>query len=237
MNKTKRLLTIAFSPPVPKRKDQFLQTYMLQKNLSLFKFIMIQASYIRKRIWILSGLVFLFALFISHYTVNAALLAVSGILPLLAVAMVTESNRSYAYAMAELEMACRFSLKAVILARRVILGLLNILLLCILSPVCSTGEVSMLRTGLYLLTPYMLSAISNLCIVRKYKSREATYGCIAVGTAVSLSIELLKTYGFDIYADKYLPQWTGIFLLLCAAAVFQSVKFLKNTEDCYGTNC
>ena len=48
--------------------------------------------------------------------------AVYGLVPFLVLISVTESTRSYRYEMEELELSSRFSLKSIVMARMVILG-------------------------------------------------------------------------------------------------------------------
>ena len=78
-------------------------------------------------------------------------------------AVVTEQNRFHIFLMSELEMAARFSLKSVVLARMEILGIVHLLVLLFLIPVCARLHgTSVFQTGLYLLVPYLLTADAGL---------------------------------------------------------------------------
>lgn len=61
--------------------------------------------------------------------------------------------------MEELELATRFSLKSVLLARLCLVGSLHAVLLLCLTLLCrGTGAASFGRTVVYLLVPYLLTA-------------------------------------------------------------------------------
>lgn len=88
---------------------------------------------------------------------------ISALLPFAAVSVVTEQNRFHIFLMSELEMAARFSLKSVVLARMEILGIVHLLVLLFLIPVCARLHgASVFQTGLYLLVPYLLTADAGL---------------------------------------------------------------------------
>ena len=61
---------------------------------------------------------------------------VSAFTPFLALLLIAESTKSAIYGMNELEMSARFSLKSVVLARLIILGVFNFGIFCIIIPVC-----------------------------------------------------------------------------------------------------
>ena len=60
----KRSIQKAFAAPKPdpQEKARFLKT-LPQPQIGMFRFILVQASYLRKATWILSGLILLLALF------------------------------------------------------------------------------------------------------------------------------------------------------------------------------
>lgn len=178
----------AFEPPAPVRKTQFLQkTAPLPAKLSLFAFLQVQLRYIRKRIWIASALIFGALLFGSLVLSADMIWAVSAFAPLLALLMVTETGRSETWGMAELEMATRFSLRSVLLARLGILGLGSLLFLGLSFLIgLSHSRISPPRAALYIITPFLLTTFSCLQIVRRRRERESIYLCAGVSACISL---------------------------------------------------
>ena len=125
-NQLKERIQKAFVAPKldQKKKDTFLKT-LLQPKMSMFRFVLSQASYIRKITWYLSGLILLVALFGAYNISQDTLWVVSAIVPVLGLLAVTEGNRSMMYGMSEFELSTRFSLRSVVLAKMSILGLSN----------------------------------------------------------------------------------------------------------------
>ncbi len=130
-----------FDAPQPLHKRAFLRT-LEQPKISIPAFILTQFGYIRRWVWIVSALVFVLsatgAAGLSQDTVWVA----SALMPLLALTVVSESGRSQNYEMAELEMATRFSLRSVVLARLGILGMENLIVLSLLLPVDTARQAS-----------------------------------------------------------------------------------------------
>ena len=173
-NQLKRSIPKAFAAPEPdqQEKARFLRT-LPQPQISMFRFIFVQASYIRKVSWGLSCLILLLALFGACNISQDTLWVVSAFVPALGLLAVTESNRSMMYGMSEFEMSTRFSLKSVVLARMSILGLFNFAVIAVLTPLCRIGnDFSLLQTGMYLLVPYLLTVNCSLWITRRTNDRE-----------------------------------------------------------------
>ena len=106
---------------------------------------------------------------------------VSAFTPFLALLLIAESTKSAIYGMNELEMSARFSLKSVVLARLIILGVFNFGIFCIIIPVCHVANsISFMQTGVYLFVPYLLTTSISLYLVRRFRNKEVIYGCMAV---------------------------------------------------------
>ena len=136
----KRALAASFSPPPPQRKTVFLRT-LPQPDLSLGTFLWNQIPYLRKRTWLLSCGVLLPAVWGGSCMNPNVLWITAALLPFVALLAVTEGTRSAVYGMEELELATRFSLKSVLLARLCLVGSLHAVLLLCLTLLCrGTGR-------------------------------------------------------------------------------------------------
>lgn len=231
MDKWKDELKEAFGAPRPVRKREFLRQLALPQ-MTIHEFLFSQIGYIRKWVWCVSMLIFVVAILGLAFLPNTVLWLISGLSPLLALTIISESGRSEFYEMAELEMATRFSLRGVTFARLVILGLMNLLLLGILLPIGLLCNVVVpCAAALYIITPFLLSAFIGLFIVRRYNGQEALYAC--VGTSIGISVSLFLSHNFFsfIYQEQYLIAWITIALALVLGNGKQCVVMIKQKEE------
>ena len=229
----KRNIQKAFAAPTPDQQEKvkFLRT-LPQPQIGMFRFILTQASYIRKVSWVLSGLILLPALFGACRISQDTLWVVSAFVPALGLLAVTESNRSMMYGMSEFEMSARFSLKSVVLARMSILGLLNFAVIAVLTPLCRIGnDFSLLRTGMYLLVPYLLTVNFSLWIARRINHKEIIYGCMCVATIVSGINTGAHLVTDLIYQDIYTTWWLVLSILLLIELAYEIHCTIKRTEE------
>lgn len=224
-------LSYAFEAPEPLRKKEFLKG--LQKpRISMYEFIISQIGYIRSWTWCVSALVFCLSLGGTVLLPAEVLWPISALTPLLALTIVTECGRSESYEMEELEMATRFSLKSVVIARLGILGVENLLFLFLMIPVgIWRHEFSPMRMGLYILTPYLLTTFTGLYIMRKFRGLEAALICAGIAGIVSFSLLLFQYSYPQVYQNENLVWWAVAALLLCAGVVKQTWQMINRTEE------
>ena len=232
-NQLKRSIQKAFAAPEPdqQEKARFLRT-LPQPQIGMFRFIFVQASYVRQVSWVLSGLILLLALFCTCNIREDTLWVISAFVPILGLLAVMEGNRSMTYGMSEFEMSTRFSLKSVVLARMSILGLINFAVIAILTPLCRIGnDFSLLRTGMYLMVPYLLTVNFSLWITRQVNSRETIYGCICVAVIVS-GINTGLRFATDlIYQESYTSWWLVLSVFLLIELAYEIHCTIKRTEE------
>ena len=203
-----------------------------QPRISMFRFILMQATYMRKLTLVLSVLLLLPALIGAFYISENTLWIVSAFVPILGLLAVAETTRSTMYGMSEFEMSTRFSLKSVVLARMSILGVLDFIVLACAIPLCCTGsKFSLLQTGLYLLVPYMLTVNISLWIVRHFQSRETIYVCMSVAVLVSGANVGLHFITDLIYQNAYIVWWFILSVLLFAGMAHETYLTMKQAEE------
>lgn len=221
----KKALRDAFEPPAPEQKDEFLKN-MPCPEISNLDFMLSQAGYIRKYVWVISVLIFGIAIGGAWVLEKEILWVISALLPFAAISVVAEYNRSHAFLMSELEMASRFSLKSVVLARMGILGIVHLCLLIFLIPVCTWHQVvSVLRTGVYLLVPYLLTTSLGLWAARILQGVESLYVCAGIASGVSGVHIFIRSVIPVLFEERYIPVW----ILLLAAAAVTTVREWKRT--------
>ncbi len=232
MNKEiKKLLKEGFEPPAPVNKQDFLRSMDISTAIYL-DCLFSQAGYIRKWVWGLSVLIFAISLTGAELLERDMIWCISAFMPLLAMAAITETGRSEAYGMAELEISTRFSLRSVVLARLCILSAADFILICLLIPLAFINDGgTCFQTGVYMVCPYLLTAFFCLWVVRKVRSKETLYLCGGISAGVSAGNILLYTRCPGIFADQYFIWWVAVLAVLGAGTLNQSYQMVKQTEE------
>ncbi|TCL58065.1 hypothetical protein EDD76_107180 [Kineothrix alysoides] len=227
----KRALYGAFEAPESQRKNAFLKN-IRQPGIGYFKFVLLQASYIRKWVWGLSVTIFAAALIGGGFMERDVVWVLSALMPYLAAASIAESVRSEMYGMAELEMASRFPLKSVMLARMGILGVFHLTLLGLLVPFEHMyGVFTAFQTGVYLLVPYLLTNAGGLWLVRKIRSREASYVCMGYAIIIS-AFPIVSKYTITLlYQPEVFGWWLVLLAILCVATAVEYRKTVIRAEE------
>ncbi len=232
-NQLKRSIQKAFAAPEPdqQEKARFLRT-LPQPQIGMFRFIFVQASYVRKISWVLSGLILLLALFCACNINEGTLWVISAFVPILGLLAVTEGNRSMTYGMSEFEMSARFSLKSVVLARMSILGLTNFAVIAVIAPLCRIGnDFSLLQIGLYLIVPYLLTVNFSLWLTRHINDKETIYVCMCVAAIVSGINTGLHFVTDLIYQEIYTGWWIALSVFLFIGLAYEIHCTIKRTEE------
>lgn len=227
----KRELGKVFEAPMPTRKEEFL-TKMPQTKISNLSFVMAQFGYIPKYVWGIFSFTFGIAIVFGYFMEKNMLWIISALIPFIALSILTENARSGVYLMAELEIAARFSLKSVILARMGILGASHLLLLMFLIPLCAMYNLrTVFQVGLYILVPYMLTVFIGLWATRRIHGMESIYMCMGIAVGVS-ALNIFTQQIFPIiYEMEYMPIWIIGFVFLVVLVVKEMRKNIKQTEE------
>lgn len=226
------LLRLAVQAPPPERKRAFLRMHPGKTSGGRNVFLLSQLGSIRKRVWCLDAALLALVL-LGGRAIRADILWVtSAMLPLLAAAVVSESGRSQRFGMAELEGSSRFSLKSVVLARLWLIGGVNALVfLAVIGLVSRYLATGFLRTGVYVLCPYLLTACLALCVSRRIRGREGDYLCLAIGVTVGAGVYFGCGMNPWLYAPVYFTKWVLAALALAAFTVWENGNYLKKAED------
>ena len=223
--KLKKELQMLYQPPDPVRKQEFLQR-MPESRMSNMEFLRSQTGYIRKWNWLISAAVLtggICAAFDKNRMYTGILAAM---LPVLALSFVAEGSRSVRYGMEELEMVSRFSLKAVLMAKFMILGLGNMIVLAALFPLLMwNGTYEFLSAALVILFPYLLSCYCNLTIVRKVRGKESIYYCSAVSVLICGAVLVVTYSKINIYSLMKPLGWV-LSLVILAMLTFREWKMI-----------
>lgn len=232
-NDMKQLLNDAFYAPEPKEKQNFLKN-IRPREVSMLEMLLQQFSYIRVTVWLYALLLIAIAVLGSVYRVEQTILVITMMMPFAAVASVLETRRSRKYGMSELEMATRFSLRSVVIARLLIVGLAAITVLCVVSPMIATtfGE-DVNVTAIHIVIPYFITMIIGLWLERSPFGRATEYGSIVVAFVISF-LALIFYFNHPVFMSSYteiIEKW-GVFvsLLLMVITAMEQWKTVNNVE-------
>ncbi|MBR3841316.1 MAG: hypothetical protein IKM20_09285 [Erysipelotrichales bacterium] len=231
MDKWKDELKKAFDAPNPMKKRAFLRSIDYPK-MSIYSFLYSQIGYIHKWVWGISALFFFVSVLGSVFVPDNAVWLISGLTPLLALTIISESGRSERYKMFELEMATRFSLRSVTFARLTIISIMNYLLLLVILLITLFINISIpLTSSLYIVTPFLLSAYTGLIIVRKFRGQEGLFICVGVSVGISIFLFISHNIIPQIYQEQYFSLWLIAALLLLLGNIRQYNAIIKQTEE------
>lgn len=219
----KELLQQAFMPPEPRGKRSFMRR-MPRQEVGIGTLVLSQASYIRKWVWIVSLLFSLLLVLLTGYVGMDMVWVLSAVMPFAALLIIMEFARSSAYGMAELEMASRFSLRTILLARMVMLGAVQLFGLLLAAPFLGAF---LLWNGVYLLVPYLLTAMLGLMAVRRLPGKEGMYVCGSISACVCVLCPLSGQLVPAVYESESVAFW----LLAAVLLVFGLVKEYKKTVN------
>ncbi len=211
----KRRLRILWQAPAPERRDLFLAGGP-RPGIGHGTFVLTQAAYIRKRVWVLSVAVFAVLVGITAGWQQDVLWMAASAMPFFALTAVQEQVRSFTYNMAELELATRFSVKSIMMARMGLLGGFHLALLCLLLPVLALYEqMEIWHTGVYLLVPYLATTFLSMVCSRKVRGREIVYLCLGNAMLVG-SMQMVGHGIMQWYERRFFGWWILALALLLA---------------------
>lgn len=223
----KEMLKQLFAAPEPKRKRAFLRS-LPRQEAGIGTLLISQAAFIRKWVWAVSFLLFGSVVWLAQYTEQECIWVLSAVMPFGALLLIVEFARSAAYGMAELEMTSRFSLRTVLLARMSMLGVAQLLGLI---PVAIVLGMQLLKSGVYILVPYLLTAVLGLAAVRRLPGRENMFVCGSISVFVCALCPISRLYLPKLYGAEGFGWWMLDTVLLLAVLVKEYGKTMNHLEE------
>jgi len=239
MSQLKRELKGVYPAPAPEKKEEFLKGLPFP-GTSPVEILAVQIGYIRKSVWLLSLLLVIAASWAGEYLLQGnsqeKLWFLSGVMPLLAVLTVTETFRSSAYGMAELEMTTRHNLPRILLIRMGALGAGNLLMIISgLLPVVRQGTLSLFRGTVYLTAPWICTCVLALQIEKYVKGRESIWYCCVCGCflwGISLPGGKLREI---VYDEEKFYLWITV-LSVSAVCLAGQLRQIRHEEESWKQN-
>lgn len=228
MNKKfKQALSDTFYAPPPIHKATFLKQHR-RRELGRWELIVLQIRYIQWWVWVLSLLLSGFILVFASWSMESAPWCIAALTPFMALLAITENGRAQLYKMEELELACRMPRQSIIMARMVVLGLFHLILLGLLIvPLTALGAVGMSQAGLYLLTPYLLTAALGMELTRRVRGREGLLACGISAAVISIAGPHATNIRPTLYQVDDLAWWGVALIVAIIAAITELTLNVK----------
>lgn len=233
-NELKDALNMAFYAPEPKNKQVFLKN-LRPREVGMIEMLFQQVRYIRVSVWILTAAIIALTILGAWMNRGETGELIPVIMPFLAAVSVLENNRSRKYGMSELEMVTRFSLRSVIFARMLILGLAFLFMIAITSPILVMafgGE--MLVTAMHMLIPYLVTMTISLQIERSIWGRRLEYGTLAIAMLITALMVWIRDYDMALvnsYMEMVKNWGVLIVLVLAVITVFEQWRTIECVEE------
>ena len=213
--------------PAPKKKRAFLRT-LPRQEVDLGTLMLSQAAYIRPWVWAISLLLFVLVVLAARYVELDVIWILSAIMPFAALLLIMEFAKSSAYCMTELEMTSRFSLRTILLARMVMLGAVQFVGLLLTVPVAG---MTLFQNGVYLLVPYLLTALLGLVTVRRLHGKEGLFVCGSISAFVCVLAPMSKHFVPLLYAKENQIVWVLAAVLLLIGFVREYRITINHLEE------
>lgn len=227
----KQNLSIYYEPPKPQRKRTFIRQLGIPK-INMLHLVAMQAKYISKWVWIISGIFCTLIYKMTDWTQSTIDLKyisiIIAVIPFFVMLSLTETMHSYRYKMDELELSTRFSLKSIVLARLLLLGVGNGVVLMFTGWILGNKtDVSML----YVITPYFLTTSGGLFIVRTVTGNENTFFCFLLAGVVSGFQVALPWQFHELFLPKYSLVWSMVCVIGIIITLKESYQTIRMTEE------
>jgi len=226
----------AYVQPKTRQKEAFLSKLSYPKS-TFSQFAFDQLAFIRRRTWLISIALFVTMELLMRYNnfteiQSAGIIIVSAFVPMLTLVSAIELLRSKRYGMGEMEMSTRFSLGTLMLVKMSWLGISNLVVLMTSALfMMDKIEGGFVRTGIYLLVPYLFTCNLSLWLIKKTKEKECVYYCATASGTVSLILLVLSKNAVWLYESRFTLAWAFICILLFILMLVESIRIIRNMEE------
>lgn len=206
------------------------------------EFVLSQVRFLRRKEavcqFLLIGIYILAAVKTKEYGRGAfqeTCIALSVFAPVLLMIHFCEIAKMYGNGIVEIEAATKHSLHNLVMARLIIYGVMDTIILCVVILVArNTSEMQLLQSVLYTMVPYHLMCFGCMEIMNRTKGSKIYEGCIAYGILMVMFFSVLGEIKPDIYDIRYMSAWA---ILLCVTFVLfinSTKKVLKQLKEMEG---
>lgn len=223
------------------KKQQAIADVMNQiedgkQRTSMPAFLWGQLQFIRKRIWLFQLCCMVLLAYLAVHKQFAAVpnqgyLMVSMAAPLLILTSVKDIMRIFNKPMLELEYVTRYSLHRTMIARVMILGIVDfVMLLGLTGMVARSEELELLRLAVYGFVPFLLCAALLLCLMNYYSGEKLLYSVCSLSVMLIIFFMLGTRKYLAIYEMHQLWIWFLIGILAIGFMFYETKRQQKNRQ-------
>lgn len=203
-------------------------------GMPYYRFVMGQVRFIGKEVWFLQAALILsqFLLYGWESPGEASAPVVSIIGALTVTVGVPELFRSKNSNVAELEYACHFDCRHAVIARLVILGLSDIVILtCLVIAVPALGQLDPFSVFLFACVPYFATCTGCLWVVNHVEHAASSQLCLLCGVIVALAALVVWQAAPQIYFATSIGVWAMLFCVTAITTAVQVKRYLARIRS------
>lgn len=192
------------------------------------------AGYLSPWVWVVQAVVLLvcgYAICMMPYYNYISIVSMAA--PLLACIGCVEIKRGYGCGMWEMEKACRYDLRQVVLLKMQITGGVDLLVICCLIALSTGQGVELPKAIISILIPYLLTAFVFFMLLCRTGRRISNYVLAAAGMFMTVGMGIFTSCIDDIkweYINNH-GEWTAILVLAAVDLLMISMRrFLRSCD-------
>lgn len=199
-------------------------------RISFWEFFRRQVKYISYSIWMVQGLALLILVGILGYAYGELSLdngwqisiLLCGCAVLIMMTSVPFVERSLRYRMNEIESATRFSISRLLLAKLLVIGIGDgIMIVGLLLITILYTSVSIINAVLYLLIPFLLMISIVLYLIGHVSMKKIKLLCISLGVMILCGVIVMWKMCPWIFGEMFTIGWIGICVILIGICISQ----------------
>lgn len=185
------------------------------------------AGYLSPWVWFAQAAVLLLGGYLFCSTPEDNFLSICSVLaPLIACIGCTEIQRGYYYGMWEMEKACRYDLRHVMLLKMQITGSIDLALIFCLMGFSAGRGIEFSKAVLAILMPYLLSSFVYFMLLCRVRSRFSSYVLAGAGIVMMLFhlsiLESLDDVAWEIICGH--SEWIAVLVIFSVDMVIWSMR-------------
>lgn len=202
-------------------------------DLSYFEFVISQVKFIKRKVCIAQAVLFGLCLFGFWYFHESLwqIAWISSVLPVFIMGGMVEFAKSFSERMFEMEFATKYTLHQLLIARVLILGLINLTEISILFIYSGLRIENFSFTILvYMSVPFLLTVFLCMLVVNRITGKEGGFLIVVIGFFVSIGTGSLAFYYPQIYRESMEGYWYIIISVTAVAAAIELMRVLWSSS-------
>lgn len=202
-----------------------------ENKTSYIEFVFSQILYVKSNLWFMQIAILVFCLTgILYFDKDLWIVAwVSAMLPLFMLCGMLEVSKSFIDNVVELELVTKYTLRQVMVARILIVGVLSFLLLSIVfvSSGIKMDHFSFLVL-VYMSVPFLTTIFLCAFITNRMSDWNSKFMSTAIGVSIAAIAGSFAFYYPQIYKESMRKYWYVMVLFLSAAIIAETLRILNN---------